>query len=52
MLLLLILLIALVALSVGGGFGYSRFGYLGFSPAGLLLITMVILYFTGYIRFR
>jgi len=50
--LLITLLVVFVLLGIGGGFGYSRFGYAGFSPAGLLLIVLIVLYFTGHLRFN
>ena len=42
--LLLILLIALV----GGGVGHSRYGYAGWSPAGILVVILVVMLFTGH----
>lgn len=51
MLLLILLLVVLGLLSIGGGVGYSRFGILGFSPAGIVLIVLIILYATGRIHF-
>jgi hypothetical protein len=45
---LLMLLIILLALSVGGGgWGHSRYGYAGWSPAGLILVLLLVLWFTG-----
>ena len=41
--LLIILLIALI----GGGLGHSRFGYVGWSPAGLILVILLVLFLTG-----
>ena len=37
---LIILLVLLLLALAGGGWGYSRWGYGGFSPAGLLLIIL------------
>ena len=34
----------------GGGWGHSRFGLAGWSPAGLILLAFVVLYFTGNLR--
>jgi len=45
--LLTILLILVVFAVFGGGWGYSRWGYAGWSPLGLLLLIVLILYFTG-----
>jgi hypothetical protein len=45
---LLILFIVLLVLALGGGgWGYSRYGYVGFSPAGLLVLLLVVFWFTG-----
>ncbi len=44
---LTILLILLVIAALGGGFGYSRAGYMGFSPAGLIVLILVIMALTG-----
>ena len=49
--LLMIILLVLLVLSIGGGgFGYKRFGAVGMSPAALLLVLFVVLYFTGALR--
>jgi hypothetical protein len=42
-----ILLVVLVLSLVGGGWGHSRFGYAGWSPAGLVVLVLVVLWFTG-----
>lgn len=48
---MLILLIILLVLALGGGgWGHSRWGYVGYSPAGLILLLLIILYFTGNLR--
>ena len=45
---LLLLLIVLLVLAVGGGgWGYSRYGYAGWSPAGLVVLVLLLLWFTG-----
>jgi hypothetical protein len=45
---LLIILIVLLVLALGGGgWAHSRYGYAGWSPAGLLLLLVVVLWFTG-----
>jgi len=44
---LTILFILLVVALVGGGIGHSRFGYAGWSPAGLLLVVLLVMFFTG-----
>lgn len=45
--LLTILIVLFVLALVGGGFGHSRYGYAGWSPAGVLLIVVLIVFFTG-----
>lgn len=48
---LMLILIVLLVLSIGGGgWGYSRYGAVGLGPAGLILVLLVVLYFTGYLR--
>jgi hypothetical protein len=48
---LLILLIIILVLSLGGGgWAHSRYGYVGWSPAGLILLVLVILWLTGNLR--
>lgn len=48
---LMILLIVLLVLALGGGgWGYSRYGAAGLSPAGLILLILAILWFTGNLR--
>jgi hypothetical protein len=45
---LLLILIVFLCLAVGGGgWGHSRYGYAGWSPAGLILLVLVVLWFTG-----
>jgi hypothetical protein len=46
-----ILLIVLLIVGLGGGgWGYSRYGAVGMSPAAVILIVLGILYFTGRLR--
>ncbi len=45
--LLTILVIVLVLSLIGGGVGHSKFGYAGWSPAGIIIIILLILLFTG-----
>ncbi len=50
---LLVILIVLLVLALGGGgFGYSRFGVLGMSPAGLILLVLLVLWLTGHLGTR
>ncbi len=45
--LMTILVVLLVLSLIGGGLGYSRVGYAGWSPAGILLVILVVLLVTG-----
>ena len=45
---LLILLVVVLVLSLaGGGWGHSRYGYAGWSPAGIVLCVLLVLWLTG-----
>ena len=46
MLLIVLVVVLLFALG-GGGWGHSRYGLAGWSPAGLILLVLVVLWFTG-----
>ena len=47
---LMIVLIVLVVLALGGGgYGHSRFGAVSWSPLGLILIILLVMYFTGHL---
>ena len=48
---ILVLFLILIALG-GGGWGYSRYGWVGMSPAGLVLLIVAMLYFTGHLTTR
>ena len=43
-----ILLIVLVLALIGGGLGHSRYGYAGWSPAGILVVILLFMLFTGH----
>jgi len=43
-----ILIILLVLALLGGGLGHSRYGYAGWSPAGVLIAIVVVLLLTGH----
>ncbi len=45
--LMTILIIVLVLSLIGGGVGHSRVGFVGWSPAGIILLVLVILFVTG-----
>jgi hypothetical protein len=50
---LMILLLILVILALfGGPIGYSRYGYASWSPLGLVLLVILLLYFTGNFHWR
>src|SRR5277367_529705 len=45
--LFMILVVLLVLSLAGGGWGHSRYGYTGWSPAGLIVLVFVIFWLTG-----
>jgi hypothetical protein len=47
----IILVVALVLALGGGGWGHSRYGYASWSPAGLILIVLLVTLFVGPGRF-
>lgn len=47
--LLVILMVLLVLALAGGGWGYSQWGFAGMSPAGAILLVLVILWLTGHL---
>jgi uncharacterized membrane protein YtjA (UPF0391 family) len=49
--LLMIFVVLLMVSLVGGGWGHSRYGYVGWSPAGLIVLLFVIFWFTGNLHF-
>ncbi len=49
MLMILMIVFLVVALG-GGGWGHRRYGYVGWSPAGLILILFFVLWWTGSLR--
>lgn len=44
---LTILFILLVLALVGGGIGHSRYGYAGWSPAGIIIVVLLVMFLTG-----
>jgi hypothetical protein len=44
---LILLIVILIFALGGGGWGHSRYGYAGWSPAGLILLVLAVLWFTG-----
>jgi len=49
--LMMILIVVLVLSLVGGGLGHSRYGYAGWSPAGVILVIGIFLLLTGRFHF-
>ena len=47
--LMIILIVVLVLALAGGGAGHSRFGLAGWSPAGLIVLVLVVLWLTGHL---
>ena len=43
-----ILIILLVLSLIGGGVGHSRMGGLGWSPAGIVIVILLVMLFTGH----
>jgi hypothetical protein len=44
-------LVLLLCVAIAGGFwGHSRYGYTGWSPAGLLAVVFVVLWVSGHLR--
>jgi len=48
--LMTLLIVLLVLALLGGGVGHSRFGYAGWSPAGLILFVLVLLLVLGRVH--
>lgn len=46
MLMIILIVFLLLALG-GGGWGHSRYGAAGWSPAGIIVLVLVVLWFTG-----
>jgi hypothetical protein len=44
---LTILIIVLLIALLGGGLGYSRFGYAGWSPAAIILVVLLVMLLLG-----
>jgi hypothetical protein len=43
----LILFVVLLVALLGGGWGHPRYGYASWSPAGLVLLVLLLLWLTG-----
>jgi hypothetical protein len=44
-----LLIVLLIISAVFGGWGHSRWGYTGWSPLGIVVVVLIILWATGYI---
>lgn len=51
MLMLFIVLLIVIALG-SGGWGYSRYGMPGLTPAAIVLLLLLVLYLTGNLHLR
>ena len=49
LMLLTVIIVLFAIFLIGGVFGHSRYGYVGWSPAALVLLAMVVLYLTGHL---
>jgi hypothetical protein len=47
---LLILVVVLLVFALGGGWGQSQFGPYAWSPLGLVLLIVVVMWLTGNLR--
>jgi hypothetical protein len=45
-----LLIILFVFALLGGGFGQGRFGVAGWSPAGMILLVLIVLFLMGRLR--
>jgi hypothetical protein len=45
--LMIILIVFLLMAMAGGGWGHSRYGYVSWSPLGLIALVLVVLWLTG-----
>ena len=44
---MIILVVFLLLALGGGGWGHSRYGYASWSPVGLIVVVMLVLWLTG-----
>lgn len=44
---LIVLIVVLFLALGGGGWGHSRYGYASWSPAGVILCVLLVMWFTG-----
>ncbi len=50
--LMTILIVVLILALVGGGFGHGRFGAVGWSPAAIILVVLLVMWLSGWRGFR
>jgi hypothetical protein len=46
----LIIIVLLVVALAGGGIGFTRYGIFGMTPAGVILLVLLILWLTGHLH--
>jgi len=49
--LLIVLFVVFVFALAGGGWAHSRYGYVGWSPAGLVFLVLIGLWMTGNLHY-
>jgi hypothetical protein len=50
--LFIVLVVLFVLALVGGGWGQSRGAYWGWSPAAIIVVVAVVLFFTGHLSWH
>lgn len=51
--LLIILLVVLFVVAIGGGrWGYSRYAYWSWSPAAIIVVVALVMFYTGHLNWR
>lgn len=49
---LLLVLLVILLFAAGGGWGQARFGTAAWSPLGVIVLIVVVLWLTGNLRLR
>ena len=47
----IVLIVLLVVSLGGGGWGHSRYGYASWTPAGLIIVVVLLFWLTGHLHF-
>ena len=47
--LITVLVVLMILAIAGAGWGHSRFGYAGWSPVGVILAVVLVLWVTGHL---